>query len=70
LAVLNHQKGMIDQMTMPPITDVPLADQVITEGYPEAEKEMINSLDDRNSQEKIESEEEIEDLYNLKNFSL
>jgi len=42
----------------------------VTETYPEAQKEMVQELDDRNSEEKKESEEEVEDLYNLKNFSL
>jgi ParB family chromosome partitioning protein len=40
------------------------------EESPESEKELIASLDDRNSEEVKQSEEEVEDLYNLKNFSL
>jgi hypothetical protein len=57
LQVLNRQKESIE--TTP-----------ITDSYPEAEKELIESLDDRNMEEKKESEEEVEDLYNLKNFTL
>jgi len=40
------------------------------EESPESEKELMASLDDRNSEEVKQSEEEVEDLYNLKNFSL
>lgn len=44
--------------------------EVVFEASPEAEKEMVASLDDRNSEEAKNSEDEVDDLYNLKNFSL
>ena len=44
--------------------------EIVFESSPESEKELIESLDDRNKEEATKSEEEVDDLYNLKNFSL
>jgi ParB family chromosome partitioning protein len=44
--------------------------EAVETNYPEEQKEIMQSLDDRTDQERRESEEEVEDLYNLKNFSL
>jgi len=66
LDVLNRTKssnlgaGLLSEVEAGPVEGV----------YPEEGKEALESLDDRNLEEKKESEEEIEDLYNLKNFSL
>jgi ParB family chromosome partitioning protein len=69
LGVLKNTTGTpesaVAQVSTP--STEPIAD---FEESPESEKEMIASLDDRNSEEIKQSEEEVEDLYNLKNFSL
>ncbi|MDB5254826.1 MAG: ParB-like protein partition protein [Candidatus Nomurabacteria bacterium] len=44
--------------------------EIVFESSPESERESIQSLDDRDAQETSKSEEEVDDLYNLKNFSL
>ncbi len=44
--------------------------EIVFEESPESVREMVQELDDRNSEEIKQSEEEVEDLYNLKNFSL
>jgi ParB family chromosome partitioning protein len=84
LAVLKKEGGSIPQGALDQIAPVVIQEtavdapeivrapdgEIVFEESPESAKEMVQSLDDRNKDEEKQSEEEIDDLYNLKNFSL
>lgn len=68
LAVLNKVQGADTSAIAAAV--VPAEIEPVHEISPEFEKESILELDDRTSAETKESEQEVDDLYNLKNFSL
>jgi ParB family chromosome partitioning protein len=77
LAVLSKEKNdtatiaaAVQPLMNAPATEAVTIAEEIPVSYPEEEKEIIQSLDDRDPQEAKQSEEELDELYNLKNFSL
>jgi ParB family chromosome partitioning protein len=73
LAVLSKQKDIsaVASVLAVEASEAPVVvEPVVETTYPEEEKEIMQSLDDRDPQEAKQSEEEVDDLYNLKNFSL
>lgn len=79
LGVLKNKEGSVVLQQIVSATEIPQPltasleekeSSLVFENSPESEKESITELDDRTSEETKQSEEEVDDLYNLKNFSL
>lgn len=82
LAVLKQTKdgsAAVLQEMIPPMPEMPQPltptleereSSLVFEPSPESIREEVQELEDRNSEEVAKSEEEVDDLYNLKNFSL
>ena len=56
------EASAIAETPMQPVTDESVS--------PESMKEEVALLDDRTKEEAVKTEEDVDDLYNIKNFSL